>query len=58
MDELKQLQKLTNKMVNLADRIDLKKQPYRMNVLSGLVRDSAYAIRKSSQEIIDRGVLA
>lgn len=51
MDEdLKKLMKLTNKMIVISDRMDAKRQPYRVHVLAGTVRDSAYAIRKKVKE--------
>ena len=45
INEMAQLLKLTNRMIQLSDRLDGKRLPYAYRVLAGSVRDSAYDIR-------------
>jgi hypothetical protein len=50
MNEIKILMRLTNTMINVADKIDLKRCKPSIHMLAGVVRDCAYKIREKVEE--------
>ena len=54
MSDVRQVLKLTNKMIALSDSIDLKRQYPEIHVLAGVVRDAAYGIREKAQKEKER----
>ena len=56
MSDVRQVLKLTNKMIALSDRMDLKSQDREIHMLAGTVRDAAYGIREKAQKEKERQI--